>query len=57
MKKAIRMVVLCKNCKWFGTFGCAISIVDDSDKPSENDFCSFAELKEATDEQQDHGDD
>ena len=40
---------LCKNCKWFGKVGCAINIVDDSDKPTENDFCSFAELKEEKD--------
>ena len=39
-------VIRCKNCKWFGKSGCAIKIVDDSDKPTENDFCSFAELKE-----------
>lgn len=38
-------VIRCKNCKWFGDAGCAIKIVDDSDKPTENDFCSFAELK------------
>lgn len=39
-------VIRCKNCKWFGTVGCAINIVDDRDKPRENDFCSFAESKE-----------
>ena len=39
-------VIRCKDCKWFGRIGCAISIVDDSDKPTENDFCSFAERKE-----------
>ena len=39
-------VIRCKNCKWFGKAGCAINIVDDSDKPTENDFCSFAELNE-----------
>ena len=41
-------VIRCKNCKWFGEIGCAIKIVDESDKPTENDFCSFAELKEET---------
>ena len=41
-------VIRCKNCKWFGEIGCAINIVDESDKPKENDFCSFAELKEET---------
>ena len=38
-------VVRCKNCKWFGEDGCAIRIVDDSDKPKENDYCSFAERR------------
>ena len=36
-------VIRCKDCKWFNKSGCAIHIVDDSDKPSENDYCSFAE--------------
>ena len=39
-------MIRCKNCKWFGDIGCAIKIVDECDKPTENDFCSFAELKE-----------
>jgi hypothetical protein len=39
-------VICCKDCKWFGNIGCAISIVDDSDKPTKNDFCSFAERRE-----------
>lgn len=39
-------VICCKDCKWFGDIGCAIRIVDDSDKPTENDFCSFAERRE-----------
>ena len=38
-------VICCKDCKWFGNIGCAISIVDDSDKPTGNDFCSFAERR------------
>lgn len=38
-------VVRCKDCKWFNEIGCAISIVDDSDKPKEDDFCSFGERK------------
>lgn len=38
-------VVRCHDCKWFGDVGCAIMIVDDSDKPTENDYCSFAERK------------
>lgn len=39
-------VVRCKDCKWFNDFGCAIRIVDDSDKPTENDYCSFGERKD-----------
>lgn len=38
-------IIRCKDCKWFGRIGCAISIVDDSDRPTENDFCSFAERR------------
>ena len=38
-------VVRCKDCKWFGLVGCAIQIVDDTDRPSEDDFCSFGERK------------
>lgn len=38
-------IVRCKDCKWFHDIGCAIRIVDDSDKPSENDYCSFAERR------------
>lgn len=36
-------LVRCKDCKWFGKVGCAIMIVDDYDKPTEDDYCSFAE--------------
>lgn len=36
-------VVRCKDCKWFNNIGCAIKIVDDSDKPKDNDYCSFGE--------------
>lgn len=39
------LVTRCKDCKWFNTSGCAIEIIDDSDKPNENDYCSFAERK------------
>lgn len=42
-------VVRCGECKWFGDIGCAIRIVDDSDRPSTNDFCSFAERKDNDD--------
>lgn len=40
-------VIYCKDCKWFNHEGCAISIVDNTDRPSEYDFCSFAERKES----------
>ena len=36
-------ITRCKDCEWFNDIGCAIRIVDDTDKPSENDYCSFAE--------------
>lgn len=39
-------IVRCKDCKWFNDFGCAIRIVDESDKPKENDFCSFGERRD-----------
>ena len=39
-------VVRCKDCKWFNDYGCAIRIVDESDKPKEMDFCSFGERRE-----------
>ena len=39
-------IVRCKDCKWYGHPGCAIRIVDDSDKPNDNDFCSFGERGE-----------
>ena len=38
-------IIRCKDCKWFGDFGCAIRIVDDTDKPHENNYCSFAERR------------
>ena len=38
-------VVRCKDCKWFNAPGCAIYIVDDTDKPKEDDFCSFGERR------------
>ena len=51
LKDAQTEIIRCKDCKWFGDIGCAIHIVDDSDKPTENDFCSFAERR--TDERSD----
>lgn len=46
----ITELVRCKDCKWFNKPGCSIQIVDDSDKPSEDDYCSFAELRGDSDE-------
>jgi hypothetical protein len=47
-KKCDRVeVVWCKDCKWWNQPGCAVYIVDDSDKPKENDFCSFGERRVA----------
>ena len=36
-------VIRCKDCKWWGTSACALWIVDETDCPQENDFCSFGE--------------
>lgn len=38
-------VIRCKDCKWFNRFGCAVEIVDFTDRPTENDYCSFAYRK------------
>ena len=38
-------VVYCEECEWLNHPGCAIRIVDDSDKPTAKDFCSFGERK------------
>ena len=38
-------IVRCKDCEWWNRHGCAIRIVDEADKPKENDFCSFGERK------------
>lgn len=43
-------VVRCKDCKWFNDIGCAIHIVDDSDKPKGDDYCSFGERKDEVEE-------
>lgn len=39
-------VVRCKDCKWRGRLGCAVTIVDESDEPKDDDFCSFGERRE-----------
>lgn len=36
-------IVFCKECKWRDNIGCALKIVDDSDKPKDDDFCSYGE--------------
>lgn len=46
MPSAEPEIIRCKDCKWFGEAGCAVMIVDDLDKPTEDDYCSFAERKE-----------
>lgn len=45
MEESRRQIIRCKDCKWFNKLGCAIWIKDDSDKPTENDYCSFAEKR------------
>lgn len=42
-KADVAPVVRCKDCRWWNHAGCAIRIVDDTDKPQANDFCSFGE--------------
>lgn len=39
-------VVRCKDCKWRGKPGCAVTIVDESDEPKDDDFCSWGERRE-----------
>lgn len=39
-------IIKCKDCKWFNDIGCAIRIVDDTDKPSEEDYCSMGERRD-----------
>lgn len=39
-------VVRCKDCKWRGEPGCAVRIVDESDIPKDDDFCSWGERRE-----------
>ncbi len=43
-------IVHCKDCKWYGLNGCAVDVSDDSDKPKDDDFCSFGERKESKNE-------
>ena len=38
-------IVRCKECKWRDNIGCALEIVDDSDKPKDDDFCSYGERR------------
>ena len=46
-KADLMQVVRCKDCEWFNSVGCAIYIVDESDMPQENDFCSFGKRRAA----------
>ena len=39
-------VVRCKDCKWRGGLGCAVRIVDESDRPKDDDYCSWGERRE-----------
>ena len=39
-------IVRCKECKWFNTWSCAKWIVDESDKPKEDDFCAWGERRD-----------
>lgn len=39
-------VTRCKDCKWYNSIGCAICVRDETDRPGDNDFCSFAERHE-----------
>jgi len=39
-------IIRCKDCKWWGTSACALWIVNETDCPQENDFCSFGERGE-----------
>ena len=41
----IQDLVRCKGCKWYHEIGCAIKIVDESDEPTDNDYCSFGERR------------
>lgn len=38
-------IMRCKECKWFGSIGCAIKNVSYLDRPTENDFCSYVERR------------
>ena len=44
--KGYKNVTRCKECKWHNDPGCAVYIVDDVDRPADDDFCSFAERRE-----------
>lgn len=39
-------IVRCKDCKWWHDVGCAIRIIDESDEPKDDDYCSFGERRE-----------
>lgn len=46
VRKGWRPVILCKDCRWFNKYGCAVRIVDESDKPDPSDYCAWGEERE-----------
>lgn len=44
-QEVVGEIVRCKDCKWRDEPGCALRIVDESDKPKDNGFCSFGERR------------
>ena len=45
----LQPVVRCKDCEWWNRPGCAIYIVDDTDKPKAEDYCSFGVRRRSDD--------
>ena len=39
-------LIRCKDCAWHDDPGCAIKIIDASDRPEDTDFCSFRERRD-----------
>ena len=50
LERVPEAVVRCKDCKWSDELGCAIRIVDESDRPEDDDYCSFGERRTAESE-------
>ena len=38
-------IVRCRDCKWRDDIGCAIRIVDESDRPKDDGYCCFGERR------------